>query len=412
MDRVAATIHEFKAGSVLSGLLLAYEPLGFSDTERYLAPPMFCPQRGLFDLTPRVALGSCSYLCFCLFLGLHPRAAGASTELREHKGDVSVRLPQEKGYAPASSGAVLPEGTRLRTGQDGEATIRFEGGEESKVRPRSEIIVRASSSSEGRTSGIVLFFGRVWSKIAKSAGAGNTFEVRSANAVAGVRGTEFEVGVADDGSTRVIVGDGVVAVEGDDAASPVEVARGWEIEGSSAGHLDGRKKAEQKPDWDGWFSARAKQLEKQGIRVARDLEGRLNRRREKVEALLKEQRGLRKAIEALEVKKETGSKVDGELKEKLSALERVTSRLEDMKARLHGAFGLFARWGALARKGGMDGAEDLGKMSDNIAKVAADFADMIEEGTDQSEEGMDDMLDDMKKGKKDRPTKNAGDELF
>jgi hypothetical protein len=51
-------------------------------------------------------------------------------------------------------------------------------------------------------------------------------------------------------------------------------------------------------------------------------------------------------------------------------------------------------------------------MATNIQKIAADFADMIEEGTDTSEEGMDEMMQDMRKGKSDRPKQNAADELF
>ena len=83
-----------------------------------------------------------------------------------------------------------------------------------------------------------------------------------------------------------------------------------------------------------------------------------------------------------------------------------------MRARLEGAFGLFAKWGRVAAKGQMNDASQIAGMSKAISKIAADFADMIEEGTDLSEDGMHDMIDDMGKGKMMGPGDSAADELF
>jgi exonuclease VII small subunit len=333
------------------------------------------------------------------------------------RGDVKVRGPKDKSYSAASKGASLADGTRLKSGDDGEATIRFGDGTESTLRAKSEIIVRAPGKQEKEPNAVVLFFGRVWSKVAKASGAKESFEVRSANAVAGVRGTDFEVGVADDGSTRVVVKEGAVAVEGgEEDGKETRVNGGYEVESDNGGKLADRKKAPGDPDWAGWFSKRAKEMEKQGLKVAKALDGRLNAKRAKVEKLVAQQKSLRKEIERLEAAKENGADTGAELNAKLAELERVTERLEDMRARLEGSFGLFERWDAMAKGGGMQGGGEVSKMASDIAKIAADFADMIEEGTDQSEEGMDEMMDDMKdvKGaqKKQRPKKNSGDELF
>jgi exonuclease VII small subunit len=343
-------------------------------------------------------------------------ASSATVALTSAKGDVKVRGPKEKSYGALSAGAEIADGSRLRTGDDSEAALRFPDGTESTVRAKSEIIVHAVPAKAKEGNAIVLFFGRLWSHAAKAGGAEEIFEVRSANAVAGVRGTKFEVGVADDGSTRVIVSEGAVGVGGDDetgASQPVNVSAGYEIESNEEGRIAEKKKAAVNPDWEGWFSKRARQLERNGLKVARDLDGRLNKRKAKVEKLVAEQRTLRKRIEDLEGRAKGGASVEGELREALAKLEHVTRRLEDMKERLQGAFGLFERWGAIARKGGMDGADQMGKMADNISKIAADFADMIEEGTDLSEDGMNDMMDDMKKRKSGKPKKGeVKDELF
>jgi hypothetical protein len=343
---------------------------------------------------------------------LEARAEAAKTvTVVNASGEVSVRPPKAEQYQRISSGQQIEDRARLKTGKDGEATLRFPDGSEAKVSPKSEIIVHAEKS-ESDPEGATVFFGRVWSKVVKAVGGETAFEVRSANAVAGVRGTEFEVGVADDGSARVIVTEGSVAVEGE-SGRPVNVSKGFEVESDNEGKLEGKKKAGRNPDWDGWFSKRAKKLEREGVKVATELDGRLSRRWRQVEKLVRQQRTLREEIEKLEARGRAGEDTQGELQTKLEELERVTERLVDMRARLEAAFGMFERWGAMASQGAIQDGEQVGSIAGNVSRIAADFADMIEEGTDQSEEGMDEMMDDMKKG----PTlkqkkKGAADELL
>ncbi len=347
-----------------------------------------------------------------LLTALATRAEAAeSVKLVNAKGEVSVRAPKATAYQRIGDGAEVADRSRLRTGKDGEATLRFPDGSEAKVSPKSEIIVHAERTDQ-EPAGATLFFGRVWSKVVKAVGGETSFEVRSANAVAGVRGTEFEVGVADDGSARVIVREGVVAVEGE-AGKPVNVARGFEVESDHQGRLDRTRKAAGDPEWDGWFSKRARTLEREGVKVAQDLDGRLSRRWRQVEKLVREQRVLREQIEKLERRGKAGEDVQGELESKLAELERTTERLASMRARLEAAFGIFERWGALAEQGAIQHGDQVGSLAGNVARIAADFADMIEEGTDLSPEGMEEMMDDMKKG----PTlkqkkKSAADELL
>lgn len=326
------------------------------------------------------------------------------------KGDVRIRAPKSRAFVRVDRGAKIADGTRLKTGADGEATLKFADGSESRVRPKTQIVVRPANKEA--KSGLTLFFGRVWTSVVKRVSGEDAFEVRSANAVAGVRGTQFEVGVADDGATRVIVTRGAVGVGGE-KGEPVNVAAGYEVESSPRGALARRQKAKKNANWDGWFAARARVLQKKGIAVAKDLDGRLDRRRAQVKRLLAEQDGLRRDIERLEAKKRSGVDVDAQLAEKLAALERVTERIVDMRDRLEAAFGLFEHWGEAAERGMVNEPAAMKRMVQNVEKIAADFADMIEEGTDLSEDGMDEMMKDMEKGGTLRPKKGgAKDELF
>ena len=326
------------------------------------------------------------------------------------KGEVKVKAPSVKAYEAAKAGTKLVDGTRLKTEADGEARIQYADGSIAEVKPKSEILVHVSANTEQRPSGVALFLGRVWSKVAKSASGTTKYEVESANAVAGVRGTEFDVGVGMDGSVRVVVAEGEVAVEGDEGGR-ASVSGGNAVE-TEQGKLGKVAKKPEDPNWDGWFSTCARRMEKTGMKVAKSLDGRLNRRKAQVEKLVKQQKQLRQKIEKLEKQKKQGDDVDAELKSSLAEMERVTARLESMSARLQGAFTLFQRWGEEADRGTMADAGAMKGMATNIQKIAADFADMIEEGTDTSEEGMDEMMQDMRKGKSDRPKQNAADELF
>lgn len=335
-------------------------------------------------------------------------AAEPEVRLEAAKGIVEARPTAGDEYRAIKVGEGLPSGARLRTGASSSATLRFADGTESRLGPSTEISVRTRGSEK---SSIALFFGRLWSKVVKKTGGGSSYEVRSANAAAGVRGTEFEVGVALDGSTRVIVAEGEVAV-GDGETRPRPVEHGRMVEASGRGKLGKVEPAPKDPDWDGWFSARAKEMEKRGLEVAKSLSGRLNRRKAQLERLVSQQRGLRAEIVSLEKQKKQGKDVQRQLERKLKELERVTERLDSMQQRLQGAFALFERWGGAAKSGRLSDGEAISKLAVDMQKIAADFADMIEEGTDLSIEGMEEMMDDMKDGKGMEPGDSAADELF
>jgi hypothetical protein len=59
-----------------------------------------------------------------------------------------------------------------------------------------------------------LLVGDMWAKVAKAVGGESRFEVQTANAVAGVRGTTFRVDAREDRSVVVKVYAGTVAVAG------------------------------------------------------------------------------------------------------------------------------------------------------------------------------------------------------
>lgn len=345
-----------------------------------------------------------------LSFGISGSALAGTVRLSTVEGSVSVRGPKAKSYAPARGGMELANGARVRTAKGAKAELSYPDGSKSVVRSASEVVVRARSGES--PGGVTLFFGRVWSKVTKSAGGASGFEVRSANAVAGVRGTEFEVGVGLDGSTRVLVKKGEVGVAGEGADARVH--GGQLVDASNEGDLSQVSKSPKKADWDGWFAKCAKNMHKRGLAVARALDGRLNKRKAKLRRLLSEQKQLKKRVIQLEKKKKMGAPVGAELAQTFKKLERVTARIESMYARLQGAFGLFDRWKAEAAGGRMKNGPAVSALCRDVEKVAQQFADMIEEGTDLSIEGMDEMMDDMGDGKRmdDMKPSGSADDMF
>jgi len=86
-----------------------------------------------------------------------------------------------------------------------------------RVGPRSRLQLSAAifgRSLDDRKVAARLLVGEVWAKVAKVVGGDAKFEVQTANAVAGVRGTTFRVDARADRSVVVKVYAGAVAVAG------------------------------------------------------------------------------------------------------------------------------------------------------------------------------------------------------
>lgn len=336
-----------------------------------------------------------------LILLIAPRLAfGAEVLLLKQEGRVEVRLPKEAAFHPPTGR--MPTGTVLRTGPRGSARLRFSDGTEVRVRPDSE--VKLIPRSGGRSS-VGLFFGRVWSKVVRSVTGGTSFDVTSANAVAGVRGTEFEVGVAGDGSARVIVSQGEVSVSGEDGPRSVSVRRGQKVGVNAQGGLGRREADEGRDDWDRWMQERAMEADAAGARVARALSHRLHRRYAKIRRLRQRQDRLQKQLKrriAIGAPKKVITDTYNQIRE-------VTAQLSEIETRLDAGLAMFSRWG---QSPGLREAAELSGLVKDAARLEAKFMDLVEEGTDQSEESMEEMMKQMPRGPTLKGSGSVKDDLF
>jgi hypothetical protein len=127
-------------------------------------------------------------------------------ELRSVKGVAEVQKAGRQDWQAARRPVKLSDGDRVRTGADSQAKITMARGHALELREKTTVKVE---SAEDETLTFELLIGRVRAFIMKLKRR-NKFEIRTPVAVAAVRGTVFDLLVAEDRSSRLEVLDGVV----------------------------------------------------------------------------------------------------------------------------------------------------------------------------------------------------------
>ncbi|MCC6809974.1 MAG: FecR domain-containing protein [Deltaproteobacteria bacterium] len=327
---------------------------------------------------------------------------GVEATVASFSGTVSV-APPGGDLRAAQKGEVLKESSRVKTGAQSEVTLVLSDGSTLKLREKSEMQV-AVVKTEQQKPAMVLFFGRLWSKIATKVG-GNQFDVVTPSCVAGVRGTEFETAAGEDGSTRVTVNEGNVAV--DNEKKQVAVGAGQQADGSTSG-VDAPK-SKSDTDWNKWNAEKRGNLQKNGEAIARETKEKIDARRAEAQALFEKQKAL---------KEEYPNATDAR---KAAIKEEVTKnarRLAELGVRATGQFGAFEHWGELADDpefgAKFTGSGYVRSELKRLRRVKAEFDKMIAEGTDMSVRSLEKMMDDMGGGKKTIKDKKGSskDDLF
>jgi hypothetical protein len=112
-------------------------------------------------------------------------------------------------------GTAVYQGDVLETQKRTRLEVSLSDGSVVRLGPSSRAEVQAAAfgkTVEERNVSAKLLVGKVWANVAKAVGGEQRFEVKTENAVAGVRGTTFRVDAANDKSVVVKVYSGTVAV--------------------------------------------------------------------------------------------------------------------------------------------------------------------------------------------------------
>lgn len=144
----------------------------------------------------------------------------------------------------AVTGRVLKKGDKLRkehevkVAEKSRLEILFPDGTVMRLSEKSQLKMNEVSynkQTEGKNVKVDLAVGKLWAKVKKLATPDSSVEVKTSNAVAGVRGTVYRVNVEEDKSALVKVYDGTVYVANppkDATGKPaVQVAKPSEVAG-------------------------------------------------------------------------------------------------------------------------------------------------------------------------------------
>jgi len=130
------------------------------------------------------------------------------------KGDVSSSA-DGKTWTNIRRGSEVAAPSMVKTGDNSRAELTFPDGSVVRVGPGSQLKVDGTDFN-GKTKEVnveaTVVAGEAWAKVAKLVDDKAKFQVKTANAVAGVRGTVFRVNVDRDEATVVKVYNGAVAV--------------------------------------------------------------------------------------------------------------------------------------------------------------------------------------------------------
>jgi len=335
-------------------------------------------------------------------------------------GTVEVRRTKDTEWTKAELNMPVYFGDQVKTLEDGTITITFLDESLMTVHPNTHVALNTIISPLEKRNSVLLFFGRIWNKVRRKIVQMRGYEVQTPTAVLGVRGTEFEAGSYEDGTTLVRVASGGVVVDSEAATSTVYKSQGAQV---SFQTKKIRTETDFRPQWKQAETNARKSLFADGRKYGVLVHSEIRQRRDNLKVLVDEVNAKTKERERYrELAKQAqqrGDQVDYEsymarAREINGEILELNKKIAFSGRRLECQFGLFDRYGYLAQHPELSkefhGREFILEQLDNIEMIRAEFDAMIEEGMKLSMEDMEDLMDEMKeKVDQFRKSKEKGD---
>jgi hypothetical protein len=158
--------------------------------------------------------------------------AANAAEIPSSAGDVLTTMVEgsAQAFAAVKPPVTLKKGTRLKQDQEVRVGVKsrvellFPDGTVMRLAEKSRLNlgkIAFDRKTEGKNVKVNLGSGKLWAKVKKLVTPDSSVEVRTTNAVAGVRGTVYRVNVNEDRSAMVKVYDGSVYV----ANPPIDTSK-------------------------------------------------------------------------------------------------------------------------------------------------------------------------------------------
>jgi len=154
---------------------------------------------------------------WCLSFASAAEKPAASTEavVTMIEGTANVFTERAAAGLQLKKGDKLKRGQEIRVGANSRMEIRFPDGTVMRLAEKSRLVmdeVLYDRKTENKNVKVNLAVGKLWANVKKLVTPDSMVEVRTSNAVAGVRGTVYRVNVEEDKSALVKVYDGSVYV--------------------------------------------------------------------------------------------------------------------------------------------------------------------------------------------------------
>ncbi len=165
----------------------------------------------------RRAGGVAAILTAFLLVGVHDAigsrdAVGTITYV---EGDCLWAKTSKASWGKLSEQQTVFQGSRLKTKKGARLEAKLSDGSMLRLGEKSELNLDKVSFNEKKKKKTVsakLILGRIWASVTSLFGSDSRFEIRTHNAVAGVRGTKFAASRDAAGNTRVKVYSGKVLI--------------------------------------------------------------------------------------------------------------------------------------------------------------------------------------------------------
>lgn len=355
-------------------------------------------------------------LSLTIVLSISPWAAARGKqeplgEITSLKGRLEIKKKESRAWVNAVPGMKVFYGDAVRTGDSSQGVITLVDESFIKVHANSQIVMNTIISPLEKKNSVLMFFGRVWSKISRKAMHRKLFEVQTPTAVCGVRGTDFETGAYEDGTTLVQVNTGEVSIDNETHQKTLYKDQGAQL---SYEVREIRVEPGYQPDWEQSDVRGRENLFADGEKYGGYVHTEIYERRDRLKTMVERAKVLSEKKQKLAAAEEAARKAgDNAASEALlTAIGEINRASGDLNKRIAYAggrlecqFGLFSHYGDLAKHPELSkhfkGRAFILKELDNIEMIQAEFNAMIEEGMKMSMEDMDDMMEEMRQKMKD-----------
>lgn len=240
-----------------------------------------------------------------------------------------VRVERNEETTVAYTRMDILGGDLIITGADGEAALRLNGGHVITIRENTQFVVNETGPEKDSPNSCMVYYGLVYVRSAPGKRVRTSLMIQTPTAVAGVRGTEFGLAVAPDGSARFAVEGGVIDVATDEGAKTAEVTMMQEltIEAEDNAQLQPVPYSPGQRSLEDWRAERMNRILSNPIPVAKRLSANMSVGIKRGERLLRESNTLADEIiklsnEAIAYRKRGQSDLSNYRKIRIKALMR------------------------------------------------------------------------------------------